>query len=178
VLEEGGEVIERFSGRKRLNFFLGQQLSVDDFRDEQEYHLQSRWLHNRLLHGTGVIDGLDIAIGGDASEPSVTVQPGVAIDPLGREIILGEPVQVALPPCEPSAVRLVAVEYLYRETDFAPRVHDGEKAATRIEDGVRLRLALGPCDDAVVIGRLLASESGWRADPGFTPARIGRGCAA
>jgi len=43
---------------ERVHFTSGQLLSVDDLRTEQDYHRRMRWLHNRMLHGTGVVSGV------------------------------------------------------------------------------------------------------------------------
>jgi hypothetical protein len=77
-----------------VNYFDGQLLSADDFRTEQDYHRNMRYLHNRLLHGWGVVDGLDV----DDDGGRVRVSPGVAIDALGRELVLPERVHIDLPP--------------------------------------------------------------------------------
>jgi hypothetical protein len=70
---------------ERVRYFDGQMLSVDDLRAEQEYHRSMRYLHNRL-HGSGVASGLDVgAAGGE-----LHVGPGLAIDAVGREIVLTE----------------------------------------------------------------------------------------
>ncbi|MCU1656713.1 MAG: hypothetical protein JWO57_1369 [Pseudonocardiales bacterium] len=78
----------------RVNYFDGQLLSADDFRTEQHYHRSMRYLHNRMLHGSGIVDGLDVEDAGGA----VLVRPGVAIDALGRELVLPESVHIDLPP--------------------------------------------------------------------------------
>ena len=78
---------------ERVNFFEGQLLGPDDLRAEQDYHRRMRYLHNRL-HGWGIAQGFAVeADGGD-----VVVGPGVAIDSLGREIVLHESAHLALPP--------------------------------------------------------------------------------
>lgn len=73
---------------ERLNYFNGQRLQAADFKLEQEYHMRvRRWL-NRSLYTPGIASGLEVyAIAG---APKVKVLPGLAIDHLGREIILLE----------------------------------------------------------------------------------------
>ncbi|GAA2745286.1 hypothetical protein GCM10009868_26160 [Terrabacter aerolatus] len=72
--------------RRRVNYFEGRLLSADDFRDEQQAGRERSWLHNRMLHGSGVVEGLDVSVDGDV----VVVSPGMAIDAVGREIVLTE----------------------------------------------------------------------------------------
>jgi hypothetical protein len=45
---------------ERLNYFYGQMLSAADFRSEQSYLREKLKLHNRCLHGYGVICGLEV----------------------------------------------------------------------------------------------------------------------
>lgn len=72
--------------RRRVNYFEGRLLSADDLRAEQQSARERAWLHNRMLHGSGVVSGLDVTVEGD----DIVVSPGMAIDGLGREIVLGE----------------------------------------------------------------------------------------
>ena len=43
---------------RRLNYFFGQMLSVQDFQTEQSFFREKLKLHNRCLHGYGVVCGL------------------------------------------------------------------------------------------------------------------------
>src|SRR5438445_618356 len=45
----------------RLNYFFGQVLGVRHFRAEQDYFREKLKLHNRCLHGYGIVCGLDLA---------------------------------------------------------------------------------------------------------------------
>jgi hypothetical protein len=80
---------------KRLNYFTSQFLVEKDFDDEQAYHLTARRRHNRILHTSGVADGLDVTPVGGAE---VQVGAGTAIDREGREIVLNDPLTYALVP--------------------------------------------------------------------------------
>jgi hypothetical protein len=79
---------------KRVRFFDGQFLQDQDFVDEQKYHLDRERRHNRLLHLTGVAEGLAVASGG---ANKVSVAPGTAIDGDGRQLVLAQPATVDLP---------------------------------------------------------------------------------
>jgi hypothetical protein len=78
----------RLSPIRRVNFFDGQLLSAADLREEQEYHRRMRYLHNRVFHGWGVAEGLEVSID---LPTRVQVSPGVALDRGGHEIVLEEP---------------------------------------------------------------------------------------
>ena len=78
----------------RVNFFEGKFLTADDLSADQDYHRRMRYLHNRLLHGWGIVDGYHVEDDGR----EVLVGPGFAIDSYGRELVLSGHVRVDLPP--------------------------------------------------------------------------------
>jgi hypothetical protein len=72
---------------KRPDYFQAQFLVVRDFQDEQTYHAEMLWRHNRGLHEWGVVrDGLQVSMTSD--KKNLSISPGSAIDSLGREIVL------------------------------------------------------------------------------------------
>ncbi|GGM88500.1 hypothetical protein GCM10009721_11980 [Terrabacter tumescens] len=79
--------MEPITEPSRVNYFYGRLLTAEDFEQEQQAIRERHWLHNRLLHGFGVVTGLDVTVDGDRVE----VSAGVAIDALGREVLLLEP---------------------------------------------------------------------------------------
>jgi len=88
----------------RLRFHYGQCLSAEDFETEQRYFVLRQRLHNALLHGVGTVWGLAIRRkeprpeGGD----QLICEPGMAIDPLGREIWVLQPLCLDLAALEAS----------------------------------------------------------------------------
>ncbi|ASS75487.1 hypothetical protein CIG75_11190 [Tumebacillus algifaecis] len=78
----------RFYPFERNRYFYGKLLTVRDFESEQTYFNDKRRLLNRLLYGTGVIAGLQVI---RVDERSFSLQAGVALDHLGREIVVPEP---------------------------------------------------------------------------------------
>jgi hypothetical protein len=70
----------RLDPHKRINYSLGLVLGVDEFEQEQFYHLERGRQHNRALHGYGTVCGLQLTSSGS----QVYVSPGLAIDPRGR----------------------------------------------------------------------------------------------
>jgi hypothetical protein len=102
------------TGFERPRYFAGKIVTADDFELEQRYHMEKRRLLNRMFQGAGVVSGLGVV----ADEQStVTVAPGFALDPHGREILVSEPQQVAIPDCaEPISICLLYAEV---ETDRA-----------------------------------------------------------
>src|SRR6476646_8079085 len=74
---------------ERLNYYNGQRLEADDLKLEQEYHIRvRRWL-NKSLFSAGIAEGLEVYQ--DSANPQkVIITPGLALDAVGREIILLE----------------------------------------------------------------------------------------
>jgi hypothetical protein len=70
---------------ERVRFFFGQLLTANDFETEQTYHIIMRRLHNRLLHGAGIVEGLRVSADDDQSGAVVVLSPGFALDGLGRD---------------------------------------------------------------------------------------------
>lgn len=53
-----GKTCLEFPELRRLNYFYGQMLGVQDFQTEQSFFREKQKLHNRCLHGYGVVCGL------------------------------------------------------------------------------------------------------------------------
>lgn len=115
--------------RKRVNYTHGLVLGVDDFQQEQSYHKENRRLLNRFLHGYGIVCGLLVKPTDPPSEEWVFVEPGLALDPLGREVVVSTGVQLDLSeyPGSESGMEVaeqstvyVTLEYQESETDPVP----------------------------------------------------------
>jgi hypothetical protein len=88
-------------GFMQTRFFYGQRLDVRHFESEQNYVKGKLWLLNRLVHGFGVVCGLDVQMADD--HQSVVVQPGIALDKAGREIVVPSPTgKYLVPPLDPA----------------------------------------------------------------------------
>lgn len=74
----------------RNNYFTGKLLVERDFTDEQRYLLGKLRRHNKNLHGWGVSCGLEVHQheNADCRDTYVVVEPGVATDCCGREILV------------------------------------------------------------------------------------------
>src|SRR5690348_15337026 len=71
---------------ERPRYFAGQLLSDKELTSEQAYTLLKNRLHNRYLHGWGVVCGLQVACSDCAG--FISLKPGYAIDPCGNDIIV------------------------------------------------------------------------------------------
>jgi hypothetical protein len=67
------------------SFFYGLLLDESRLKQETLYQNPKRWMLNRLVLGTGVVYGLDVDVDPQNSGMILVVQPGVALDGLGRE---------------------------------------------------------------------------------------------
>jgi hypothetical protein len=95
-------------------------LTADDFIREQEYFRQRLRRHNRVLHGWGIVCGLEIDVVADvaAGVATTTVSPGYALSRGGDEIIVAEPVSRLL--AADGKSRFVAVRYEERLVEPVP----------------------------------------------------------
>lgn len=171
---------------KRVNYFHGQLLTDQDFRDEQEYFREKLRLHNRLLHGAGIVEGLEVSVS-ESQKPHLKVSPGFAIDPRGEEIQVQETVAARLP--AEGTVLYVALRYREHFTDPVPAPDDGYNYS-RIEEGFDITLEpKDPCrgkgrgkrghrespavdpGPAIPLARIVRRRSGWRLDRRFQPPR-------
>ena len=85
---------------QRLRDVPRELLRSRDLRDRAAAGDQRRWWHNRALHDAfGVASGMSVALAADAQ--SVLVQPGVAYDRAGRELLLFAPRAVPVPAQRP-----------------------------------------------------------------------------
>ena len=65
---------------------MGQLLTDEDLRRLDHYIVAKNRLHNRYLHGTGVVCGLEVVC--NPCDPTVTVRTGFAIGPCGEDIVV------------------------------------------------------------------------------------------
>lgn len=79
-----------YIAEERNRYFTGKYLTARDFADEQAYFLSRHRLHNRLLHGWGIVCGLKVVRhpNPDCRKRWVVVHPGIALDCCGRELIV------------------------------------------------------------------------------------------
>ncbi len=123
---------------KRVRFFDGQFLQDQDFIDEQRYHLDRERRQSRLLSVTGIVSGLTVTKSGSYQ---VTVAKGVAIDALGRQLILAADLTLRLTD-KFAKKQDIELRLVYQETptDVA---QTGGKSARRWDESPKIA-ALAP----------------------------------
>jgi hypothetical protein len=82
--QSGVTVIPNPTPLTRLNYFDGKFLRAQDLQAEQRYLRYLVELSNQA-NGSGIVHGFDLALG---SGDKLTIQPGLAIDPQGRVLLL------------------------------------------------------------------------------------------
>jgi hypothetical protein len=80
---------------KRNAFFAGQQLTAKDLTDLNLANRELQWLHTRAFHNWGT--GIGLEAKATIGDSVVIVEPGFAVDSLGREILLVETQTIAVP---------------------------------------------------------------------------------
>jgi hypothetical protein len=115
------DTLQEFPSR-RIKPVDGLAVTADVWREAHDYHRQRQRFHNLLSHGPGIVSGLDV-IASDPPDTTVYVQPGVAVDSQGREIVLKEPITYDIGSTSEGWLYLLLS---YGESDFQPQ--SGEDA--------------------------------------------------
>ena len=72
----------------RNNYFLGKLMTARDFFSEQEYFNSKRRLGNRFMFSPGIMIGMNVFL---TDDKTFSLEPGIAIDYYGREIVIPSP---------------------------------------------------------------------------------------
>jgi hypothetical protein len=144
---------------KRLRYFNGQFLEQQDFRDEQDYHVDRQRRHDRLFHTYGIAEGLTVDAPVSAGE--ITVAAGTALDGQGRHIVLTGQRTLTL---GSSAGKTVLAVISYDELGVEPAQVGNQGEMTRWEERPQVELveeALAePEDTQIRLGRVVISQGG------------------
>jgi hypothetical protein len=115
---------------ERPRYFIGQAIGVDDLEQEQLYLREKARRHNRLLHGWGIVRGLELQAGKPGTG-EVTISPGYALDPRGEEIVVDESVSVDLSAHSVGKTLYLAVRQDERLEHPVPSPHGTEYSRIR-----------------------------------------------
>jgi hypothetical protein len=156
---------------ERLRYFYGRLLSAGDFELEQNYFRGKQKLHNRALHGFGIVSGLRVSI----VARKIVVSAGLALDCEGNELVVGTDETLPNPA---GSWQTAYVNARFVEQELQPDAFANE--ATIIREVAVLEcseqncnykhrhvggrwLSCGQCH-ALTIARLRRSAGGWRVD--------------
>ncbi len=82
------ELLQEFPSKK-IDPVNGLAVTADVWKEAHDYHHHHQRFHALFGHGSGVVLGLEV-IASDPPDSMVYIQPGIAVDPLGRSIALTE----------------------------------------------------------------------------------------
>ena len=142
---------EKPSSFVRLNYYSGQLLSAEDFQDEQAYFLKKQRLINRCRYGWGIVCGLNVSLHSNA----VRVDPGLALDCQGNEIVVPEVVDFPLPESETS--QYIVIHYTEKLCNYVqvPIESDDDSQPTRVEESYAIGYNIdNPCKNHSESGSL------------------------
>jgi hypothetical protein len=135
---------------KRNHYFYGKLLSVEDFQIEQQYFVNKYRLINRLVHGTGIVSGLEVTKGIPIG--TIEVSEGFALDGRGREVVLNTKFKCDLnqkyTPNDVGRERDLFVTIRYEETKVDPIPAPGETKTefNMILEGAKIEVDWVPPD--------------------------------
>lgn len=95
----------------RPNYFTGEALLTDDFICEQAFQSGSLAAMNGTLHTYGVAAGLEVQWFKDTQPRQVHVSAGMAIDRLGRQVVLAEPQLIVLDGVDAGTTYYLTITY-------------------------------------------------------------------
>ena len=142
---------------ERTKYYYGMLLSVDDFNAEQRYMNDKRRLVNRLVHGMGVVCGLNVV---RLDESTISVESGMALDNTGREIVVDVPVTKKLSMINgyESAMNSGSNAYVYLCLEYSEGEHgasysisdsEGKAPSGKIRENYNLYLTSSEPDDSI-----------------------------
>lgn len=132
---------------ERNNYYYGKLLTSKDFQSEQGYMNDKRRLINRMLHGVGIVYGLDVVA---ADDSSIILQSGMALDSGGREVVVPRTQVIKLSTIEgyrelKTDSACLGISYTENETDPVYAVMEREadsdgRRYNHLKEGFRLFL--------------------------------------
>ncbi|UVI27391.1 hypothetical protein [Paenibacillus spongiae] len=153
---------------ERNNYFYGKLLTSRDFKEEQAYFNQKRYLLNRLIHGYGIVWGLKVS---DIDDHVIELGSGVALDEIGREVVAAKAVQTDIrdlnvfpPEAADSSAFYLVMEYEECPREPMPALTNApsckeECEPNRIAEGYKLALTNIPPPEPLVVGHETRHET-------------------
>jgi hypothetical protein len=163
---------------ERLRFFPGRLLSAGDFALEQNYFRGKQKLHNRALHGFGIVSGLNVKL----ESGKVVITAGLALDCEGNDLLVQTNETLPAPPASLQTT-YVNVHFVEQEindiaTNEATIIRESVAVgfgAQNFNSGHRHQrgrwLACGNCHP-LTIARLQRSAGRWRVDRRYRPPAV------
>jgi hypothetical protein len=160
----------------RVNFFAGQLLAAEDLAAEQNYLREKSRRHNRVLHGCGIVSGLQVSVDQSTGGQTLTIAPGHAIDAAGEQLDVPAPVVVALPVRGDALLVQIAFSELPCEPVPAPADPNGsdptDVSYSRIQESTTAMLVESASPSAVVVARVRFTGLWWEVDQEYAAPRV------
>ena len=122
-------------GFRRNNFFSGRLLTAADLQLEQTYFREKQRLHNRALHGFGIVSGLEVLRRRDR----LLITAGLALDCEGNEIVVPETQSHPLPQLKSDTSVFLILHYRETATNLTlSPAPDKSSEPALIEEGYSL----------------------------------------
>ncbi|MBK1699375.1 hypothetical protein [Thiococcus pfennigii] len=127
--------------RLGVRYYPRQLMTADDMSQEQHYWREKLRRHNRLMHGWGVMCGLDVEqpVHGYSRIPwTITISAGHALSPSGDEVAVDKPLEVDL--------RGLWTEQGFPEEVCSGSTHTAFAGEQTLPVDTPLFLAIRPCE--------------------------------
>jgi len=144
---------------ERNRYFTGKFMTARDFQGEQDYTRSRQQLHNRMMHGWGIVSGLEVRPNPnkECRNATVVIKAGMGLDCCGREVILPTDYVLEVPRPGPAGdetanqkaeeaheQRLLCISYGEQDIELVPSIYDdsgtGAEQANRIREVATFRL--------------------------------------
>jgi hypothetical protein len=135
---------------RRIKPFDGMEITAEVWEESHNYHTQSLQFHNHFFHGLGILSGLEV-VASDPADNMVYIMPGTAVDPLGRMLVLAEPVAYDF---GDAATGTLYLSLSYREKERAAKAASEEAPRYLEQDFVLTARASLPTQTQIELARL------------------------
>lgn len=154
---------------QRVNPVPGMMIDVNTWRDAHEYHRNHARLHHLVLHGWGIVTGLEVHVGQSAN--ALLIQPGVAVDPTGNFIIVDQE-QVHRISLKTPGMLYLALRF--REAPVEPGSHAAGPPSRVLEGFAVEERTLPPTDNDLELARIDFDPQSAPIRPAGDPQKPGR----
>jgi len=151
-------------------FVAGATPTTEELRAVLRYQNEMQWQHNRLLHGYGIVAGLEATIEeNENGSASVVIAPGYALDGWGRELVVHETLRI--PVAHDRRDFVVFVRFVESDADDS----SSSRAALQTlfePPAERMISPAARADFAIPLARFRRPHLQWQHDKNFRPPRV------
>lgn len=135
---------------RRIKPFDGMEITAEVWEEAHAYHSQALQFHNHFFHGLGILSGFEV-LASDPADNMVYIMPGAAVDPLGRMLVLAEPVAYDF---GDAATGTLYLTISYREKERPTKAASEESPRYLEQDFVLTARASLPTQTQIELARL------------------------